>query len=269
MDDASAYIAKLAAQGTARITDSIGEEALATVSDLLQTTLQKLAGLASTFAGKLVTFTWSAVTGLPEVLLFIIFTIMESYYIVADSDRIGTFFRKWLPQRVMGGLGKIKQVMVMGVRAQIVTAIVQMLIAMVVLMIGFTILGVDYAVMFAVLIAVLDALPVIGAGLIMLPMSGYYFVIGNYMLGVGVMALYCIVLIIKRIMEPKILGKQMRLNQLLTMIAMYAGFRVMGFIGLLIGPLILILFRVVLSDATPADLPTPTIEPRKARGRKR
>ena len=63
------------------------------------------------------------------------------------------------------------------------------------------------------------------------------------MLALGVMVLYCIMLIIKRIMEPKLLGSQMRLRQLTTMVAMYAGFKVIGFIGLIVGPLTLLLFK--------------------------
>ena len=70
---------------------------------MLTASLSKLAEMASTFAGKLVTFTWSAVTVLPEVLLFVIFMIMESYYIVVDTDENDNFAKKWLPARVMSG----------------------------------------------------------------------------------------------------------------------------------------------------------------------
>lgn len=251
-----------------QIADTVGDEALLWVTDMLTTALSKLAELASTFAGQLVTFTWSAVTVLPEVLLFVIFMIMESYYIVVDTDENDNFTRKWLPARIMSGYGRVKKVMLLGVRAQVVTAIVQMFIAMVVLLLGFLILDVEYAVMFAILVSVLDALPVIGAGLVMLPMTGYYIIIGDYMLALGVMVLYCIMLVIKRIMEPKLLGKQMRLRQLTTMVAMYAGFQVMGFIGLITGPLTLLLFKVMLSDVSNEVEPARVRAPRKKHGRK-
>jgi sporulation integral membrane protein YtvI len=249
-NDAVKYITDQAGRIQAQITDTVGDEALRWITDMLTSALSKLAEMASTFAGHLVSFTWSAVTVLPEVLLFVIFMIMESYYIVADSVENDNFTKKWLPARVMSGYGRVKKVMLLGVRAQVVTAIVQMFIAMAVLLAGFFVLNIEYAVMFAILISVLDALPVIGAGLVMLPMTGYYVIVGDYMLALGVMVLYCIMLIVKRIMEPKLLGKQMRLRQLTTMVAMYAGFRVMGFIGLITGPLTLLLFKVVLSDAT-------------------
>ncbi len=262
------YISDQIEYFSTKISNSAGDQTLMWVKDMLTAVPPKLGEMASTLAGKLVTFTWGSVSVLPEVLLFLIFMIMESYYIVADTDENDIFAKKWLPERVMSGYGRIKKVMLLGVRAQVVTAIVQMFIAMVVLLIGFFILHIEYAVMFAILISVLDALPVIGAGLIMLPMTGYYLVVGDYMLALGVMALYCIMLIIKRIMEPKLLGSQMRLRQLTTMVAMYAGFRVMGFIGLITGPLTLLLFKVVLSDVTDkVELPEPSI-PRKKHRRK-
>ncbi len=265
-NDALDYITKQAEYFGAQISDTVGDDALLWVTDMLKASLSKLAEMASTFAGDLVSFTWSAVTVLPEVLLFVIFMIMESYYIVADTDENDNFARKWLPERVMSAYGRVKRVMLIGVRAQVVTAVVQMFIAMVVLLAGFFILDVEYAVMFAILISVLDALPVIGAGLIMLPMTGYYLIVGDYMLALGVMVLYCIMLIIKRIMEPKLLGSQMRLRQLTTMVAMYAGFRVMGFIGLITGPLTLLLFKVVLSDVTgKAEMPEPPVPKKKNR----
>lgn len=264
-NDAIKYITDQAEYYRAQISDTVGDEALLWVTDMLTASLSKLAQTASAFAGRLVTFTWSAVTVLPEVLLFVIFMIMESYYIVADSDENDIFAKKWLPPRVMRGYGRVKKVMLLGVRAQFVTAIVQMFIAMGVLLLGFLVLDVEYAVMFAILISALDALPVIGAGLIMLPMTGYYLVTADYMLALGVMALYCIMLIVKRIMEPKLLGKQMRLRQLTTMVAMYAGFRLMGFIGLIAGPLTLLLFKVVLSDVTEEAKPPSSAAPQAAK----
>ena len=71
----------------------------------------------------------------------------------------------------------------------------------------------------------------------------------NYVLLAGNVALYLIVQVVKRIMEPKLLGAQMKLSQLATMVSMYAGYAMMGYIGLLIGPLMLKLFMAVLSSS--------------------
>lgn len=241
------YVTKLWNDASARVQDEIGDEALTAIYDILMTALNKLAEIASNFAAWLVTFTLNAVAKLPDVILFVLFVIMECYYVVADRHDIGNFFRKLVPGGVADGAASIKDVMLSGVKAQFITAVLQMFAAIVILAVGFTIMDLNYAMMLALVISVLDALPVIGAGLIMFPMMGFYLVTGQYMLLAGTVFLYLIVQVVKRIMEPKLLGAQMKMSQLATMVSMYAGYAMMGYIGLLIGPLLLKLFMAVLS----------------------
>jgi sporulation integral membrane protein YtvI len=246
INDVSIYIKEKVVWGTELIQAQAGDEALNTIYDMLMTGLNRLTEVASSLAAGLVSFTWSAMSSIPNVILVVLFTIMESYYIVADRDDIGRFFRRWMPDGISGRFDQVKKAMLKGVRAQIVTALLQMLAAAVVLTVGFVIIDVKYSLIMAMLIAALDALPVIGAGLIMFPMIGYYLIVGKYMMALGVMVLYLVIQVVKRVLEPKILGNQMKMHQLATMISMYAGYALMGFIGMIIGPLMLMLFSVVL-----------------------
>ena len=243
------YVTNMWTLASERMQDEIGDEAITAIYNILMTALNKVAEIASNFAAWLVTFTINAVAKLPDVILFVLFMIMECYYVVADRHDIGNFFRKLVPVEVADSGEDIKDVMLSGVKAQFITAVFQMLAAIVILSIGFSIMDMSYAMMLAVVISVLDALPVIGAGLIMFPMMGFYAVTGNYVLLAGNVALYLIVQVVKRIMEPKLLGAQMKLSQLATMVSMYAGYAMMGYIGLLIGPLMLKLFMAVLSSS--------------------
>lgn len=246
VNDVSVYIKEKITLGTELIQAQAGDEALNTVYNILMTGLNRLTELASSLAAGVVTFTWSAMSSIPNIVLVVLFTIMESYYIVADRDDIGRFFRKWLPDGFSGGFAQVKNAMIKGVRAQIITALLQMVAAAVVLTVGFVIIDVKYSLILGTLIAALDALPVIGAGLIMFPMIGYYIIVGKYMMALGVLVLYFVVQVVKRVLEPKILGKQMKMKQLATMISMYAGYELVGFIGIIIGPLLFMLFTVVL-----------------------
>lgn len=232
------------------------EEIVSTIYNMLMTGLNKITEMFTGLAGTLMSFTWSAFTSIPDVILIVLFTIMESYYIVADRDDIARFVKKWAPVGFDGAYTQVKNVMVMGVRAQIITAIAQMFVAAFILVVGFALMDIHYATVLAVLIAGLDALPVIGAGLIMFPMMAYYLAVGDYMMLLGVVVLYFLVQVVKRVMEPKIMGKQMRLNQLATMIAMYAGYKLIGFFGIVVGPLLLMLFTVVLNitSAKPEEI---------------
>lgn len=243
------YLTDLVERATVLVQDQAGDEALNAVYEMLMSALNKVAGMASTFAASIVSFTISAVASLPDVILFVLFMIMECYYVVADRHDIGDFFKKLLPETVATHGNEVKNVMITGVRAQFVTAVLQMLAAAAILGVGFSVMRLDYSLTLAVVISVLDALPVIGAGLIMFPMIVFYIVVGDYMLAVGTMALYLIVQVVKRVMEPALLGSQLRISQLAVMVSMYAGYTIMGYIGLLIGPLMLKLFMAILSSS--------------------
>lgn len=268
IQEAADYITGVANKASTAIEDQIGEEALNAVYDILMTALNKVAEMASSFAAWLVSFTFSAVMSLPDVVLFVLFMIMECYYVIADRKPIGAFFRRLLPETVASTGARIKDVMIKGIRAQFITAILQMLVSIVILCVGFTIMDLEYALTLGLVISVMDALPVIGAGLFMFPMIIYYIVTADYMLALGTTALYLIMQVIRRILEPKLIGKQMRLSQLATMVSMYAGYVIMGYLGLLIGPLMLKLFMAILSSsvggtaAPPAQPePLPVAEP--------
>lgn len=263
------YVTNMWSLASERMQDEIGDEAITAIYNILMTALNKVAEIASNFAAWLVTFTINAVAKLPDVILFVLFMIMECYYVVADRHDIGNFFRKLVPVKVADSGEDIKDVMLSGVKAQFITAVFQMLAAIVILAIGFSVMDMRYAMMLAVIISVLDALPVIGAGLIMFPMMGFYAVTGNYVLLAGNVALYLIVQVVKRIMEPKLLGAQMKLSQLATMVSMYAGYAMMGYIGLLIGPLMLKLFMAVLSSSIGQPAAEATKETAKKSRRKK
>lgn len=272
IEETADYITGIAGRASEMVQDQVGDEALNAIYEMLMAALNKLAGMASSFAAWLVSFTFSAVMTLPDVVLFALFMIMECYYVVADRHVIGEFFRKLLPGKVADNGAKIKTVMVSGIRAQFITAVVQMVAAAVILVVGFSIMDMQYALMLGVIISVLDALPVIGAGLIMFPMMIFYVICADYMLALGNLALYLIVQVVKRVMEPKLLGTQMRLNQLATMVSMYAGYVMMGYLGLLIGPLMLKLFMAILSSSTgvqeaPQLAAVPAISRKRHRGK--
>lgn len=256
-DKLTAQMTEFVDYSTEVIQDQIGDEALRGLFDVFKSLLASLSETVSTTAAGLVSFTWSAVTTLPDILMIVIFTIMESYYLVADRHDISGFISRWLPERMNDGFDKVKNAMVLGIRAQVITAIVEMFAAAVVLLVGFLLIGVDYALIYAVVISVIDALPVIGAGLIMFPMAIYYAIFGDPMTALGVIVLYFVVLIVKRVIEPRLLGKQMKLNQLATLAVMFACYRVMGFLGIIVGPILLMLIKVILEAVPPRSTDTP------------
>lgn len=114
------------------------------------------------------------------------------------------------------------------------------------LMIALAAFRVRYGLLIGLGIGVADALPVLGAGLFLIPWSIAAFVAGNAGTGVLAACLYVGTVVIRQVLEPRIVGHNLGLYPLATMAAMYAGYRLLGFLGLLAGPVLLNVIVVVL-----------------------
>ena len=121
-----------------------------------------------------------------------------------------------------------------------------MLVTFLVLTTGFFILHIEYPFLFAFVIAALDALPVLGSGLFLIPWSMVQFLAGNTFCGVGLLCLYGAAALLRAALEPKLLGKQMGLNPLLTLLALYAGFRFFGVFGMIVLPMAVMFIKQIL-----------------------
>ena len=116
------------------------------------------------------------------------------------------------------------------------------------LSIGFLLMNVPYAVGVALLVAVIDIMPVLGTGLVLIPWAIIAAVLGSYKMAAGVAALYIIMLAVRNVVEPKLVGSQMGLHPLVTLIAMFVGLQLFGLAGLFGFPIALSLyFKMVKS----------------------
>ncbi|MDD3214268.1 MAG: AI-2E family transporter, partial [Eubacteriales bacterium] len=114
------------------------------------------------------------------------------------------------------------------------------------LILSFVIYGVKYGMLMGFLIGIADALPVIGAGLFLIPWAIISLIVGNYSMGIFLMLIYLGTVLIRQISEPRIVGANLGLYPLATMVAMFAGFQLIGVLGLIVGPILLNLIKVVL-----------------------
>ncbi|HEY2495103.1 MAG TPA: AI-2E family transporter, partial [Paenibacillus sp.] len=114
-------------------------------------------------------------------------------------------------------------------------------ITAVIVMIGLLILQVPSAFTIGLMIGLVDLLPYLGVGIVLVPWAIYTLLIGDMVLGVGLSILYLVILIVRQIMEPKVLASSVGLDPLATLIGMFVGLKLFGVLGLLIGPVSLII----------------------------
>jgi sporulation integral membrane protein YtvI len=111
-------------------------------------------------------------------------------------------------------------------------------ITMVLLLVGFWILQIPHGPVWAVGVALVDAFPVLGTGTVLIPWSLICLLQGETVRGAGLLGLYGVVWLVRSVMEPRLLGKELGLDPLVTLMAMYAGYKLLGLVGMLLSPLL-------------------------------
>ena len=193
-------------------------------------------------------FLTATVGKLPGAVISVLITVIASVYFALDLERINSFFRKILPKKLCSVLVKLKNgVSCVGIR-YIRAYLLLMLITFFIMLLGLYLLGVSYPILPAFIISLLDMLPIIGVGTVLIPWSVLSFVSGDVSLGIGLLVLYAVCEIIRNIAEPKIVGKHLGVHPLLTLVLLYAGYTLLGFIGLLTVPIFAIIISVLFEN---------------------
>lgn len=192
---------------------------------------------------------------LPDLFLFFLTTVLSSFMLAAKLPELRQAWQKRAPEawqrRLQAVIRRLRETLGGWVKAQVKL----MGITFLVLTAGLLILGVEYSLLFGFLIAFIDALPVFGSGAVLLPWGLYQLLDGNTFLGVGLLCLYGAASLIRSALEPRMLGKQMGLDPLWTLLALYAGYQFFGILGMILFPVGAILAKQLWShlDARPQN----------------
>ena len=189
---------------------------------------------------------------LPSIIISVITFILSLYFMISDSKSVADFLRKYVPKPIQIRASQLKKEVKRYMGGYLKAQLIMMCISSVILLIGLLILRVEYALIIAITIAIFDALPFFGSGAILIPWTLVEFFSGNVSNGVGLLIIYLSVLLMRQLIEPKIVGKSIGMHPLLTLMSMYAGYRVFSIGGLILGPLTLTLiisfYKVGLFD---------------------
>jgi predicted PurR-regulated permease PerM len=118
----------------------------------------------------------------------------------------------------------------------------------VILAVCFWLLKIPHGLLWAVVIALVDALPVLGCGVVLLPWSLILLLQGHRLRCVGLLGTYALVFLSRNVLEPKLLGKELGLDPLVTLLSIYAGYRLLGLPGMLLAPLLAVVLTKLLSE---------------------
>lgn len=230
---------------------------------------QTLSFLVQKIASPTVEVAGSVAKGIPNALVNVVVTILSSYFFIAERDKIIEFWRRYLPQ----GGGKYYHYMKDDAKKLIggyfLAQFKIMFVVAAILVAGFLILGIDYAFLLAILVSLLDFLPLFGTGTVLIPWAIVKLLSADYALAVGLALLYVLTQVVRQVIQPKIVGDTMGLPPLMTLIFLYLGFKLHGISGMILavplGILVLNLYKYGAFDSMIDSIKLLTEEVRRIR----
>ncbi|TYR82176.1 sporulation integral membrane protein YtvI [Priestia megaterium] len=182
---------------------------------------------------------------LPNAATVIIFSLLATFFISKDWYRLINIGNSFLPEKAKQWGDTIVKDLKSALFGFIQAQLTLISITTVIVLIGLLILRVDYAITVALLIGLVDILPYLGTGLVFVPWIIYAFATGNSSFAIGLSVLYVVVLVQRQLMEPKILSSSIGLDPLATLVALFVGFKLIGFLGLIAGPVLLVILKTL------------------------
>ncbi|MCA1056931.1 sporulation integral membrane protein YtvI [Rossellomorea aquimaris] len=216
-----------------------------TILTNIQTAGSKIAQSAGDFLQNFFEKLPQLISWIPNAASVLIFSALATFFISKDWYKLSAKAEKIIPGRAMSS-GRtvfidLKKALFGFIRAQFTL----ISITAIIVLIGLIVLRVDYAITIALVSGLVDILPYLGTGAVFVPWIAYEFIIGNVGLGIGLSVLYLIVVVQRQIMEPKVLSSSIGLDPLATLIALFVGFKLIGFLGLIVGPVVLVILSTL------------------------
>lgn len=180
---------------------------------------------------------------LPYFFFSLVIFVMACFYFCADFDKINKALISLLPKRFAPRRKEFQERVLSGALKYIKAYVILFLITFVALMIGFIIIGEKYATLLAAVVALLDILPVIGVGTVLIPWVIVLFALGQVKKAIILLVVCIIVMIGRQILEPHIVGSQLGVHPLLTLVAVFAGYKLFGLLGFVVGPIALVVIK--------------------------
>ena len=202
-------------------------------------------GLATTLLNSVGNF----VGNLPAIFLAIIVILLSGYYFITDSANLYRFLDRSLNnskflEKSVNLFNILSKTLLRVIGGYMLLLIITFAMAL----IGLLIIEMPYAVILALVAAIIDFLPVLGLSATMIPISVYLFFNGNLWGGIGALIIWAVITVVRRFIEPPILGNALRLHPMATLFSMIVGVAVYGLGGILVGPVILVIAKKIMAE---------------------
>ncbi len=194
---------------------------------------------------------WGVVKGVPSFLVSIVVTIVSCVFMTSEYDLVRDMILSILPEKKGENLVRAKNTVTQGIGKLIKAYATIMFITFCEVFLGLNLMRLigiydgGYIATIAFVVCIVDIIPVLGTGTIVIPWAIYSIVTGNFALGIALIALYAVITVLRQIIEPKLVANQVGLPSIITIMAMFLGGRIFGAFGILLLPLTVIIVKLM------------------------
>ena len=205
--------------------------------------INMIAQFSADIISQIPSFIKSIITTIPKTLIYTLVTIVSTFYISLDYQKINRSVAMQIPPKVRTIIVDIKSRFLEAIYKYIKAYSTIFLIAYSELTVGFLIIGIDYAFSIALFVAVVDMMPILGTGTVLIPWGIICIIQKDYFTGFALLILYAVVMVIRNIIEPKIVGSSIGLYPVMTLIAMFVGYNILGVAGIFLFPIFILIIK--------------------------
>lgn len=215
---------------TNRFSPSASQTLYNSFDSVLQNFLERVADFASSAIG-------SFAAAVPGLLFSTLVAVITGCYIAKDFEKLKNFLLEAFPKKYIKSLVLIRNIAANNTFGIIKGYFKIALIAFIEIFVLFLIFGISGAFKKAILISAVDMLPVFGAGTVLLPWAIIAAISGKFTLLIKLIVVYLVVSIVRNMLEPKILGEQIGIHPVITLLTIFIGLKIFGVVGILVLPL--------------------------------
>ena len=231
--------------------DTVGDKSATEMATSLLDSVSGEEGLSISAFKTPLSGLWSTAKRIPSVFIATVIAILSSCFMAGDYDWISSFIKNQLSEKNKHRLSVSKRVVFTSLGKLIRSYIIIIFITGTEVFIGLNALSLlglykgGNIFVISVIIALLDILPVLGTGTVMIPWTVYSLITGRTSMAIGLFIVYAIIYIVRQVIEPKIVGGTVGLPSFLTLMGMYIGSQLFGFIGIFLLPILMIIVKLL------------------------
>lgn len=188
---------------------------------------------------------------IPSILIAVVITLVASCFMTSDYEEITGFIKRQFPQHKRKDLSRAKVLLKSTLSKMAKAYALIMTVTFTEMFIGLSVLKLlgiyssSYAVIIAIVTAIVDIIPVLGTGTILIPWTLYSLIVGDFGLAIGLAVIYAVITVIRQIVEPKLVAGQLGLSPVVTITSLYLGLKIFGVLGMIIAPILVTMLKVL------------------------